>query len=466
LGFVVVVVDIGAAHITYNHDKTQRPKFESHKNYSIIVKTNHLINLRYFSIHLDNPCTLAAWGFCFPILFYYEETMDIFTKCFNWTTAKDAIKEGYYPYFIPLSENEGTEVSFRGHRMIMCGSNNYLGLTTHPKVREATCKAVERYGTSCTGSRFLNGTLEMHEQLESELAEFVGKESALVFSTGMQANLGAVSALVGRGDYAILDKDDHASIVDGARLSYGEIQRYRHNDMPHLERVLQSLPENTGKLIVVDGLFSMEGDLADLPEIVPLAKKYGARLLVDDAHGMGVLGGGRGTVFHFGLNDSVDLVMSTFSKAFASLGGFVAGDEAVIHYIKHYARSLIFSASIPPGNTAAALASLQIMREEPERIARVNQVAEKMRNGLTGLGFNIGRSVTPIVPIIIGDDQLTFATWRLLFEGGVFVNPVISPAVSPGHQLLRTSYMATHTDDQLDCVLEIFEQVGKRVGLI
>lgn len=392
--------------------------------------------------------------------------MDIFEKCFKYTLAKDAIKEGYYPYFIPLTENEGSEVVYRGHRLIMCGSNNYLGLTTHPKVREAACRAVERYGTSCTGSRFLNGTLEMHETLECELAQWVGKEAALVFSTGMQVNLGTVSALVGRGDYVILDKDDHASIVDGARLGFGDIQRYRHNDIEHLERVLSSLPDNRGKLIIVDGLFSMEGDLAPLPEIIPLAKKYGARLMVDDAHGMGVLGGGRGTSWHFDVNDDVDLVMSTFSKSFASLGGFVAGDEEVIHFIKHAARSLIFSASIPPANAAAALAALQVMREEPERVQRVNDIGKKMREGFKSLGFNIGHSVTPVVPIIIGDDQLTFATWRLLFDNGVFVNPVISPAVSPGHQLLRTSYMATHTDEQLDCVLEIFEKVGKQVGLI
>jgi 8-amino-7-oxononanoate synthase len=392
--------------------------------------------------------------------------MDIFEKCFNYTIAKQAIQEGYYPYFIPLTETEGTEVVYHDHRLIMCGSNNYLGLTTHPKVREAACRAVERYGTSCTGSRFLNGTLEMHEQLECELAKWVGKEAALVFSTGMQTNLGTVSALVGRGDYVILDKDDHASIVDGARLSFGEIQRYRHNDLEHLERVLQSLPEKAGKLIVVDGLFSMEGDLAPLPAIVPLAKKYGARLMVDDAHGMGVLGGGRGTVAHFGLTNEVDLIMSTFSKSFASLGGFIAGDEEVIHYIKHSARSMIFSASIPPANAAAALAALQVMQEEPERVQRVNDIGQKMRDGYQSLGFNIGKSETPIVPILIGDDQRTFDTWRALFDNGVFVNPVISPAVSAGHQLMRTSYMATHTDEQLDRVLSIFGKVGKEVGLI
>jgi 8-amino-7-oxononanoate synthase len=392
--------------------------------------------------------------------------MDIFDKCFNWTAAREAIRDGYYPYFIPLTENEGTEVVYKGHRLIMCGSNNYLGLTTHPKVREAACKAIERYGTSCTGSRFLNGTLEMHEQLECELALWVGKEAAIVFSTGMQVNLGTVSALVGRGDYVILDKDDHASIVDGSRLSYGDIQRFRHNDMEHLERVLKSLPEQAGKLIVVDGLFSMEGDLANLPDLLPLAHQYGARVMVDDAHAMGVLGGGKGTAAHYGLTDEVDLIMSTFSKSFASLGGFVAGKEEVIHYVKHMARSFIFSASIPPASAAAALAALQVMREEPERIQRINDVGKYMREGLTRLGFNIGRSVSPIVPIIIGDDQRTFLTWRLLFEAGVFVNPVISPAVQPGGQLLRTSYMATHTNEQLDRVLSVYEKVGKQVGLI
>lgn len=392
--------------------------------------------------------------------------MDIFEKCSSYTSARDAIAQGIYPYFIPLTENEGTEVEFRGHRLIMCGSNNYLGLTTHPKVREAACKATERFGTSCTGSRFLNGTLEFHEQLEHELAEWVGKEASLVFSTGMQTNLGTVSALVGRNDIVILDKDDHASIVDGARLGYGKIERFRHNDMDHLERVLKSLPEDNGKIIVVDGLFSMEGDLANLPEMIPLAKKYGARLMVDDAHGMGVMGRGHGTAAQFGVTDDVDLIMSTFSKSFASLGGFVAGDDTVIHYIKHHARALIFSASVPPGNAAAALAALQVMREEPERVDRVIQIGEMMRKGFTELGFEIGSSETPVVPIIIGDDERTFLTWKMLFENGVFVNPVISPAVAPGRQLLRTSYMATHTDEQLHQVLDIFEKVGKKIGLI
>lgn len=392
--------------------------------------------------------------------------MDIFDKCKNFTEAREAIRGGYYPYFIPLSDNEGSEAVYKGHRLIMCGSNNYLGLTTHPKVRQAAKDAIDRFGTSCTGSRFLNGTLELHEQLEHELAEWVGKPAALVFSTGMQTNLGTISALVGRGDIAILDKDDHASIVDGARLSWGDTRRFRHNDMADLARVLEEIPPDRGKLVVVDGLFSMEGDIAPLPELVPLCKQHGARLMVDDAHAMGVLGGGHGTAAHFGMTDQVDLIMSTFSKSFASLGGFIAGDDDVIHYIKHFARALIFSASIPPANTAAALAALQVMREEPERIERLNRNAERMRREFTRLGFDIGNSVTPVIPIIIGDDMRTFLTWKGLFDAGVFVNPIIAPAVPAGRQLLRTSYMATHTDEQLDRVLEAFESVGKMVGLI
>jgi 8-amino-7-oxononanoate synthase len=392
--------------------------------------------------------------------------MDIFTKCHEYTTAKEAMKAGFYPYFIPLTGNEGSEADYQGHRLIMCGSNNYLGLTTHPKVRAAAEAAIRKYGTSCTGSRFLNGTLEMHEQLERELAEYVGKEAALVFSTGMQVNLGTISALVGRGDFVILDKDDHASIVDGARLGWGDTRRFRHNDIADLERVLASIPEDKGRLVVMDGLFSMGGDIAPLPEIIPVCRKYGARLMIDDAHAIGVLGGGKGTAAHFGVTDQVDLIMGTFSKSFASLGGFIAGDEAVIHYIKHFARSLIFSASIPPANAAAALAALEIMRSEPERIERLTQIGTYMRSEYQRLGFNTGASVTPIIPIIIGDDMKTFMTWKALFDAGVFVNPVISPAVAPGLQLLRTSYMATHTEKQLDQVLETFESVGKEMGLI
>ncbi|MCX7707924.1 MAG: aminotransferase class I/II-fold pyridoxal phosphate-dependent enzyme [Anaerolineae bacterium] len=392
--------------------------------------------------------------------------MDIFDKCYAFTEAKEAIAAGIYPYFIPLTENEGTEAVFRGHRLIMCGSNNYLGLTTDPRVRQAAIDAVHRYGTSCTGSRFLNGTLELHEQLEHELAEYVGKEAALVFSTGMQTNLGTISALVGRGDFVILDKEDHASLVDGAKLSFGETKRFAHQDMAELERILSRLPEDRGKLVVVDGLYSMEGDIAPLPELVPLCKKYGARLMVDDAHAIGVLGGGRGTAAHFGMTDEVDLIMSTFSKSFASLGGFIAGDEPVIHYIKHHARALIFSASIPPANAAAALAALKIMREEPERIQHLAAIADYMRKGFRELGFNIGNSTTPIIPVIIGERMLTIYVWKRLFDEGVFVNPVLSPGVQPGRELLRTSYMATHTFEQMDRVLGIFEKVGKELGLI
>jgi len=392
--------------------------------------------------------------------------VDLFDKCYNFTEAKEAIAAGIYPYFIPLTGNEGTVANFRGRRLIMCGSNNYLGLTTDPRVRQAAIEAIQTYGTSCTGSRFLNGTLEMHEQLERELAAYVGKEAALVFSTGMQVNLGVISALTGRGDYVILDKEDHASIVDGAKLSYGETRRFAHQDMAELGRLLEKLPADKGKLVVVDGLYSMEGDIAPLPEMTALCKKHGARLMVDDAHAIGVLGGGRGTAAEFGVTDQVDLIMSTFSKSFASLGGFVAGDEPIIHYIKHHARSLIFSASIPPSNAAAALAALHIMRDEPERVQRLKENADYMRQGYRQLGFDIGNSTTPVIPIIIGDLMRTIMTWKMLFEAGVFVNPVLSPGVQPGRELLRTSYMATHTREQLDTVLSIFEKVGKQMGLI
>jgi len=392
--------------------------------------------------------------------------MDIFEKCRQYTEAKDAQEAGLYPYFIPLTDSEGTACTVGDHRLIMIGSNNYLGLTMHPRVRQAAIEATERYGTSCTGSRFLNGTLELHLDLERRLAEFVGTEAALVFSTGYQTNLGTLSALVGRGDFVVTDKDDHASIVDGCRLAFGEMRRFGHNDMEHLERVLSKLPEEVGKLVVVDGVFSMGGDVAPLPELVPLCQKYGARLMVDDAHSVGVLGGGRGTAAHFGLTDQVDLTMGTFSKSFASLGGFIAGAADVIHYIQHHARSLIFSASMPPSNVAAVLAALEVMQEEPERIARVNEIGERMRAGFRQLGFEVGQSETPIVPVIIGEDRDTFMAWKALYEAGVYTNPVISPAVPPGSALLRTSYMATHTDEQLDRVLATFAEVGRVLELI
>ena len=392
--------------------------------------------------------------------------MDLFEKCYGYTEAKDAMRDGVYPYFIPMTENEGTECVVQGHRLIMCGSNNYLGLTTDPRVQQAAIEAVHRFGTSCTGSRFLNGTLELHERLEHELAEWLGKEAALVFSTGMQTNLGTISALLARDDIVILDKDDHASIVDGARLGWGKTRRFRHNDMDDLERVLSSISDDKGKFVVVDGLFSMGGDLAPLPEITALCKKYGARFMVDDAHSMGVMGGGRGTAAHFGLTEKVDLIMSTFSKSFASLGGFIAGDEPVIHYIKHHARSLIFSASIPASNAAAALAALKIMRDEPQHSARVNAIGDRVRKELSAMGFNIGHSVSPIIPIFIGDTPRTILTWKTLFDEGVFVNPVLSPAVPAGQEILRTSYMASHTDEQIDRALDAYRKVGKKLGLI
>ncbi len=391
--------------------------------------------------------------------------MDLFEKCRSFTRAAEARATGYYPYFIPLDDTEGTEVIIHGKRMIMIGSNNYLGLTTHPKVREAAIDAVRRYGTSCTGSRFLNGNLAWHNQLEQDLADFVGKEAGLVFSTGMQVNLGTISALVGRDEVVITDREDHASIVDGCRLSMGEMKRFRHNDMAHLEQTLQSC-NGRGALVVVDGVFSMGGDIAPLPELVRLCQENGARLMVDDAHSLGVLAHGRGTAAHFGLTDQVDLIMGTFSKSFASLGGVVAGDADVIDYVKHFARSLIFSASMPPSNVAAVAAALEVIKAEPERCDRVLAIGETMRQGFGAMGYSIGNSQTPIVPILIGDEQKTLGFWRALFDAGIYVNPVLPPAVPPNQSLLRTSYMATHTDAQLERVLDTFEVVGKQFGII
>ncbi len=392
---------------------------------------------------------------------------DIFAKAYAYTDVKEAIRAGYYPYFIPLDENEGTEVDYQGHRLIMCGSNNYLGLTTHPKVREAAIEAIRKYGTSNTGSRFLNGTLKLHKQLEEELADFVGKEAALVFSTGYQTNLGTIQAIVNREDFVILDRADHASIVDGAILSQGHIKRFRHNDPADLERVLQGLDPQRGRLVVVDGVYSMDGDIAPLPELIKVCRKYGARLMVDDAHAMGVLGPqGNGTAAYFGVTDDVDLIMSTFSKSFASLGGFIAGDTDVVQYIQHMGRSMIFSASIPAANAAAARAALHIMKEEPERRERLWAIARRVKKELTDMGFNTGTSETPIIPIIIGDQLKTVTVWKRLFEEGVFVNPVLPPAVPSNKTLLRTSYMATHTDAQIDRVLEVYYKVGKETGLI
>lgn len=399
--------------------------------------------------------------------------MDLFEKCLNLEPghplfeAKYAIEQGIYPYFLPLEETEGTEVIINGRRLIMLGSNNYLGLTTHPKVKEAAINAIKKYGTSCTGSRFMNGTLALHRELEEKLAEFLHKEACIVFSTGYQTNVGTISALIGKDDIAITDKEDHASIIDGCKMSYGKMLRFKHNDMEDLENVLKNCPDDAGKLVIVDGIFSMAGDIAPLPQIVELCKKYSARLMVDDAHSIGVLGDhGRGTANYFGLENEVDIIMGTFSKSFASLGGFIAGDEEVIFYIKHNARSFIFSASMSPANTAAALAALEIMREEPERIERLWKISNRMREGLKSLGFDIGNSCTPIIPVYIRDRWKTIYMWKELFDLGVYCNPVLPPGVPPNQSLLRTSYMATHTEEQIDRALEIFEKAGKKIGII
>ncbi|MCD6166138.1 pyridoxal phosphate-dependent aminotransferase family protein [bacterium] len=393
--------------------------------------------------------------------------MDLFDKCRNYTAAREAIKAGYYPYFKAIQSGAETSVEIDGRDFIMIGSNNYLGLTQHPKVKEAAIKAVEKYGSGCTGSRFLNGTLDIHEELEYRLAKFMCREAALTFSTGFQTNLGTIATLITKDDVIFGDRDNHASIVDGCRLAFGRLVKYRHNDMKDLDRLLQRFDHVTGKLIVTDGVFSMGGDIVNLPELVTIAEKHNAKVFVDDAHSIGVLGKhGRGTAEHYGLEDRVDIVMGTFSKSFASIGGFIASDAEVIDFIKHNARALIFSASMPPAAVAATLAALDIIESEPERRTRLWQNTKKMQEGFSKLGFNIGNTQTPIVPIIIGDNMKTFTFWRALFNEGVFVNPVISPAVPPGMSLLRTSYMATHSDAELDKVLYLFEKIGKQLGVI
>ncbi|RMG80082.1 MAG: aminotransferase class I/II-fold pyridoxal phosphate-dependent enzyme [Chloroflexi bacterium] len=373
---------------------------------------------------------------------------------------------GIYPYFRALSDSEGVTATFEGKEVVMIGSNNYLGLTTDPRVRKAAADALAKYGTSVTGSRFLNGTLELHLELDRRLAQFVGKEAAIVFPTGYQANVGVISALIGREDVVVLDKEAHASIVDGALMSHGTIKRFRHNDLKHLETVLGNLSPDVRALVVVDGVYSMAGDICPLPEIIQICKKYGARLLVDDAHGIGVTGNGRGTAAHFGLTDEVDLIMGTFSKSFASIGGFIAGDADVIHYIQHHARSLIFSAALPAPNAATVLAALDIIENEPERVEQLWENAEYMRNGLKELGYNIGTSNTPIIPVIIGEQYRTVLTWAALIEEGVYTNPVVPPATPPNGSLLRTSYTATHRKEHLDRALRGFKLVGERLDLI
>ncbi len=394
--------------------------------------------------------------------------MDLFKKCYTFTRAKEAIAAGYYPYFRAIQSGPGSEVMIDGKSMIMIGSNNYLGLTGHPKVLEAAIAAIKKYGSGCTGSRFLNGTLDIHVELEDRLAKFMKREKALCFSTGFQTNQGAISTLIGKNDILFTDRADHASIVDGARLAFGKIVKYKHNDMEDLERVLKASQEkDCGRLIVTDGVFSMEGDIVRLPEMVKLAEKYESRVYLDDAHSVGVLGKhGRGTGEHWGLEDKVDVVMGTFSKSFASLGGFIVGDEPVVHYIKHHARALIFSASMPPSAVATVIACLDILESEPERLERLWKNTRKMRKGYQDLGFDTGLSETPIIPIKIGEDEDCFKFWKLLFNNGIFANPAISPAVPPHEAIIRTSYMATHTDEELDRVLDIFGKLGKQFGII
>ena len=386
--------------------------------------------------------------------------MDIFQKCYNYPLARELRERGVYPYFHALESRQDVEVVMEGKRRIMLGSNNYLGLTTCPEVLEAALDALKQYGTGCSGSRFLNGTLQLHLQLEAELADFLHKEACCTFSTGFQSNLGIISAIVGHGDYVICDKENHASIYDGCKLSYGRMLTYAHADMEQLELQLQKVPETAGCLIVTDGVFSMGGDIAKLPEIVRLARKYGARVMVDDAHGLGVIGeGGRGTASHFGLEDEVDLIMGTFSKSLASLGGYCVASETVIDYIRHNSRPFIFSASIPPACAATALAALRHIRSHPELVTRLSELSAYMRRGLRAKGVPIIESTTPIIPIYTYTVENTLEKARRLYDAGVYVNPVLAPATPPDQCLLRTSYMATLTEPLLDEAIEIFGRV-------
>ena len=387
-------------------------------------------------------------------------------KCRNFTKAREVKAAGLYPYFKPISESEDTVVMIEGRKRIMLGSNNYLGLTHHPRVLEAAARALTRYGSGCTGSRFLNGTLDLHGQLEDAIAQFLGKESCLVFSTGYNANLGLISALVTRGEVVFLDKLDHASIVDGAKMSFGESERFNHGDLANLERKME---RNAGKgaLIVVDGVYSMEGDIADLPGLLRVGRKYGAALAVDDAHALGVIGpNGDGTAAHWGVVDEVDVIAGTFSKSLASIGGFVAASEQIVDFIRHHARPLIFTASLPPANTAGVLAALQVLQDEPERRTQLWANTRRLQEGFRSLGFEIGPTETPIVPVLIGPMDKTFVMWRRLFDAGVFTNPVMPPAVPPSQCRLRTSVMATHTFEQIDFCLEQFATIGRELGVV
>lgn len=374
---------------------------------------------------------------------------------------------GLYPFFRVIESEQDTEVTINGEQVLMFGSNSYLGLTTHPALKEASKSAIDKYGSGCAGSRFLNGTLDLHIELEEKLAKFVGKESALVFSTGFQVNLGVISSIPGRHDYIIMDDLDHACIIDGARLSFAKSLKYRHNDMASLEKVLQKCKVDSIKLIAVDGVFSMEGDLANLPEIVKLAKKYKANIFVDDAHGIGVMGKlGAGTADHFGLTNDVDMIMGTFSKSLASIGGFVAADNDTINYLKHNARSLILSASIAPANAASVIAAIDLIQQEPERIEKLWINTYYAMDRLNAAGFDIGHTVTPIIPIYIRDNAKTFMLTKMLLEQGIFVNPIVTPAVSNESSLIRYSLMATHSIEQIDESIDKITAIAKKLDIL
>lgn len=395
---------------------------------------------------------------------------DLFTKCYTFTRADEVKAAGFYPYFRPIEQNEGPVVKMNGREIIMAGSNNYHGLTTHPRVVEAAQKALLNYGTGCSGSRYLTGTLDLHIKLEEKLAAFFKKEACLLYSTGYQTAQGIIPTLVNKGEYIISDKDNHASIVAGTLMAKGilaELVRYKHGDMNDLERVLKGIPFEASKLVATDGVFSTSGTIVDLPSIVSLCKKYNARIMVDDAHSLGVIGkGGRGTASHFNLDDEVDLIMGTFSKTLASLGGFVVGEERVINFLKHHSPALIFSASPTPSSVAAAIAALEILESEPERVDRLLANAKKMREGLKSLGFYVLDGITPVVPVILGDDVKVFHFWRQLYDSGVFVNAFVPPGVPQNLSMLRTSYMATHEEKHLNKILEVFEKIGKELGVI
>ena len=393
--------------------------------------------------------------------------MDLFKKCSDYTLVKEIKSLGIYPYFRELESKQDIEVIMDGKRRIMLGSNNYLGLTTHPEVVQAGIEALKEYGSGCSGSRFLNGTLNLHTELESKLAKFLNKEAVVTFSTGFQSNLGIISAITSKDDYIISDRENHASIYDGCKLSYAKMLRYRHNDMQDLERLLKTVPDTAGILIVTDGVFSMGGDIANLPEIVRLAKQYGARVMVDDAHGLGVLGnGGRGTADYFGLTDEVDIIMGTFSKSLASIGGYMAASREVVDYVRHNSRPFIFCASITPAACATTIKALEILEREPERPARLLEIANYVREGLTNRGIKIRQSLTPIIPIYTYDTVTTLTMSKLLYEAGVYVNSVLPPATPATECLLRTSYMATHTNEILDEAMDIIKEVFEKNPIV